>query len=150
MKRLYLLVACALALILTAPLAIFAAGCGDGDGPATALEDFTYAQAAKDCDRLVPLLDAQSKEILGKAIGPNGDPVEGCRQTMEAQTQTIEITDFNIIEENIDGDSATVKFSINGTVDGQETSEENTVDLVRENGEWKVRLFASSGQSSQQ
>jgi hypothetical protein len=148
MKRISLLVLCAVFLFgITAWLT---AGCGDSNGPASVAEEFVYAQADKDCDKLVSLLDSSSKDTLSKAQGPQGDPAEGCRQTMEAQTQAIEITDFKVIEENINGDTATVKFSISGNVDGQSMSEEDTANMVKENGEWKVSLFAASSQPSGQ
>lgn len=149
MKRMFLLIMCAVFLSGVALLA--AAGCGsDENSPSAAVEQFIYAQADKDCDRLVSLLDTSSKDTLSKAIGPQGDPVAGCQQTMSAQTQEIEITDFNVIEENINGDTATVKFSIEGSVNGQTMNEEDTANMIKENGEWKVQLFTASSQPSDQ
>lgn len=149
MKRISILVLCAV--FLSGVAALTAAGCGsDENSPSAVVEQFIYAQANKDCDKLVSLLDSSSKDTLSKAMGPQGDPVAGCQQTMSAQTQEIEITDFNVSEENVNGDTATVKFSIDGSVNGQAMSEEDTANMIKENGEWKVKLFAGSSQPSDQ
>ncbi len=131
-----LLVVTAILVLLVVP----ALGCG-GESPSAALEEFTYAQADNDCEKIINLLTEESKGLFSMATGTEMDPVEACRQTLEANPQEVEITKFETIEENIDGDTAEVKFSISGKVGGEELTQEETITMIKEDGVWKVSLL---------
>lgn len=123
-------------------LGVSAAGCG-GDSPSSVLEEFTYAQADNDCEKIIDLLTEESRGLFSMATGTETDPVEACKQTLAASPQEVEITNFETIEENIDGDRAEVKFSISGNVGGEELTQEETITMVKEDGGWKVSLLGT-------
>lgn len=122
-------------------LGIMAWGCGTADSPSAVLEEFSYAQADNDCEKTIDLLTEESKSLFSMTNEGDVDPVEGCKQMLEVHPQEIKITNFETIEENIDGDTAVVKFKITGTVDGEEVEQEETIDMIKEDGKWKVSLL---------
>lgn len=122
-------------------LGIVAAGCGTEDSPSAVLEEFTYAQADQDCEKIINLLSEESKSLFSMTDEGDVDPVEGCNQMLQVHPQEIEVSNFETIEENIDGDTAVVTFKVTGKVDGEDVDQEETINVVKENGEWKVSLL---------
>jgi hypothetical protein len=90
---------------------------GDFEGSCTYLSGSVTARLTASG---VPCADAMSVALTAGGLPPNGSTI------------TIE-------EERIDGDSAKVLFSLDGTV-----VEEVPATMVREDGAWKVDLFADS------
>jgi ketosteroid isomerase-like protein len=132
-------VAASLLLLL---LGLAMTGCGD-EGPSRAAEDFVRASAELDCENLVGLLANDSIQLFGE---DRDKAVEACNQELEAmgdQAPKLELTSFEITEENVDGDTADVKFKASAKIEGQEEeqTEEDTVHLVKEDGQWKVSVM---------
>lgn len=122
-------------------LGIIVLGCGTEESPSAVLEEFSYAQANNDCEKIIDLLNDESKNLFSMTNEGDVDPVEGCQQMFQVHPQEIEITSFETIEENIDGDTAVVKFKITGKVDGEDVDEEETINMTKEDGQWKVSLL---------
>ncbi len=121
------------AALLLAVLALAAFGCG-GSGPQAAVEDFMNAAKAKDCEKMVDLLDLDAPEFQG--LGMNKEAlVEACKQDAEAGG---EVVSFKVLEESVDGDTATVKVEVTTKVEGQESTETSTIKLTKRDDGWKL------------
>ncbi len=129
-----------LAIILALALPVLAFGCG-GDDPGATVEEFVRASAALDCDTLVSLMSDESVKLFGE---DRDKAVEGCKQNMstfQGEESKIEITSFEVLEESVDGDSAKVKFKVSAKIAGEEQTDEDEVNLVKEGGEWKINVI---------
>ena len=122
-------------------LALPVLGCG-GDSPSVVAERFVTASADLDCDTLVELMSNDSVQLFGE---DRGQAVEACKEQLAALGEgapNLEVTSFEVTEENIDGDTATVDFKASAKIEGEETeqTQEDTVNLVKEDGKWKVSV----------
>lgn len=125
------------ALLLLAALAV--SGCGD-TGPAATAEDFIKAALDKDCAGMLELSSSQS--IGGQS---REEAIRECEQSGEltqlfGMMENIKLKDFEVLEEDIRGEEATVKARLVLKVGDQEDSIEQTFLLVLEEGAWKVGL----------
>ena len=119
------------AIALTAALA----GCGGGNGPEDAVNDFIAAlkdkDAAKTCDLLAP--DNQ-KMITDLNQGSCEDLMkEGLDSA--GTDDALDNTNAKVKDSTVDGDKATVTVEADG--------ETNDITVVKVDGEWKVDLFGS-------
>jgi ketosteroid isomerase-like protein len=127
-----------LALVLIA-IILLALGCG-GNSASAAAEDFVRAVADKDCQKIVDLIADDSKAFFEQE---GQDAVAGCEASIGAEfaDQEIVIKSFEVTGESDDGDTHSVDFKMESTVNGEDQSTEDTVKLVKQNGSWKVTLF---------
>jgi hypothetical protein len=126
----------AVTVLLFASLVAF--GCGDS-GPKGSVESFINAFKDKNCEKAVDYIDLEG-------AGTNKeDMVKSCQASVGAG----EIVSYKILEENINGDKATVKVETTTKIGDKEETTTDTIDVVKKNGEWKVSLGGSSGQSDQ-
>lgn len=120
----------AIALIMTA---LLAGGCGGGS-PSSVVDDYIAAINDHDFDRVYDLASSSYQES-----SPRDEFIGG----MEAVwIEGARLEDYEVIEETVDGDAATVTFKTRVVLPGvqEELLEENesSVDLVKEEGEWKI------------
>lgn len=128
-----------MAVLLGATLASAAFGCGDGD-PAEAVERFIYATVDQDCPAMVDMLADSSIRALGAT---REEAVSNCqRQLQEATSGELktEVTRFEVTGVKLDGDEATVNFSMAVRIVGQTDSvpRDDYLRVRKENGQWKV------------
>lgn len=140
-------IAAAAAIALVLSLAAMAAGCGTSESPSEVAEQAISAIAAKDCDRILELTATERIEAVYE--GDREKALEDCREGM-AQTGdiegvgdiTFEITVFEVLEEQVDGSNATVKYRavIKTTAEGkdEEQTDEDEIHLTKEGSTWKV------------
>ena len=109
-------------------------GCGDGEpseSPKEVADKYLKASTALDVDTAHSLLSEVDQGNLSK-------------EQMRAEAQELEGISFSyeLGEERISGDEATVEVTL--TIENEETGEseslDETLNLVKENGEWKVYL----------
>lgn len=141
------IVTAAVALLIILPLLLAAAGCGAGESPSEVAEQALRAIAAKDCDRILDLTATDKIDQVYE--GDRDKALEDCRASMD-QTNNIEgvgdvsfeITEFEVLEEQIDGDNATVKYRavVRTTAEGidEEQTDEDQIELTKEGSSWKV------------
>lgn len=134
-KRLFVAMAAVLVLMLVGMVS----GCGES-GPAAATEDFVNAVADGDCEKIIDLL---SKDNVALFEEMGEDAVKGCEMSMgeDFGDSDIKIKKFEVIEETEEGNTASVEFKMTSEVDGEEQTDEETINLVKEDGEWKVVIF---------
>jgi hypothetical protein len=113
--------------------ALFFAGCGEESGsPGDVVKQVFEAYNSRN---FILVYDLSSTELQQQA----GVREEAIAQMGAGWPAGTEITDLVIVEETIDGDTATVKWS--GTIKTPELPDESsgaTVTLVKEDGEWKL------------
>jgi hypothetical protein len=132
MKKALILV-CIATLVMTAGAAL---GCGGGDGgsgmsPKEVADAYMRASLDLDVDAAYELMSEADKKNVSKE-----------QMAEMADASIMEGIDFSytIGEETISGDTATVEVTINVKDKASGESEEMTdkLDLVKENGEWKI------------
>ncbi|MGB0768983.1 MAG: DUF4878 domain-containing protein, partial [Phycisphaeraceae bacterium] len=109
-------------------------GCGGSDGPGDTVEALAYAMEDGDSETV--------KEIIPGLAGMLGDEKLKAMVT-EASAETKEkggITSVEILEETIDGDTATVKSKITF---GNGDTEEETQKLTKVDGKWIMSMDAA-------
>jgi hypothetical protein len=126
-----------LCLVFALTTLAFAFGCGGGgssESPSEVAEKFLQANLNMDADALYETLSKADKQ---------GFNLEELRQ--EAETAERPQFTYSIGEETINGNKATVKFTITQpnaeTGENQEFTQE--LNLVKEDGSWKVSLGGS-------
>lgn len=123
--------------ILLAALTVLAsalmAGCGDETAaPGETVKEMFAAYNARDFGKVY---DMSSTALQQQA----GDREKAIAQMEAGWPPGTEITELEIIEEKVEGDSATVTWS--GWIKTPELPDEPaeaTVDLVKEDGEWRL------------
>lgn len=123
-----------LAAILVAMLAAFAGACGGGDDPSATVEDFFAAVTDGDGGTACELITADGLEVISGELGSAGG---SCEDAIEQAGPFIE--QFGLELEGAettseDGDTATVEATVSALGE-EETSE---IDLVQEDGSWKI------------
>lgn len=109
-------------------LALLLVGCGGG-GPGDTAVEFTRAGANGDGETVVELLDP----AMAQTFGPK---IEAAMATQASQASAQGgVDEINVLEETINGDNATVRLEM---VMGDGSREENTVQLRKIDGDWKV------------
>jgi hypothetical protein len=106
---------------------------GGGGGPGGAVEDYFGAIQDQDCG-FIDQLSKDNRDQLDKSE---------CEDDPEAffggENETCPDSDIEIKKEEEDGDKATVDFEITGG--GEDCEEKGTVELVKEDGDWKIDSF---------
>jgi hypothetical protein len=106
---------------------------GGGGGPGGVVEDYFDAIQDQDCD-FIDLLSKDARAELEKGT---------CEDDPEAffggDSDTCPDSDIEIKDEKEDGDKATVEFEVTGG--GDDCEEKGTIDLVKEDGDWKIASF---------
>lgn len=125
--------------VLVALLALAVSGCGD-DGPAQTVEAFIYAAVEQDCPAMVDLLSESSRTALGAT---RDEAVSTCEaQLLEATSGAVktEVTRFEVTGVDVDGNEATVDFSMAVRVTGQteDVPRDDSLRTRKEDGQWKV------------
>lgn len=131
-----------LVLVLALAAVLSASGCGS-DEPARVVEEFLNSTADQDCEKWVELLSSESLELFG---GSREEAVKSCEESVKSlggENARVEMVNFEALEQEINGDTATVKFSATARIEGVEDEiiEEDTATLIKENGEWKINLL---------
>ena len=112
-------------------LAVF--GCGSS-GPSAAIDSFVKASQAKDCEKIVNLLDYSEYEKQGAVINRD-DEIQNCKEHPESIE---DIVSYKIVEEKVDGDTAQVKVETTTRVNGQEQTETVQLNLKNNGGTWQL------------
>jgi hypothetical protein len=129
MKRLTMIVC--IALLVAALGAVVGCGGGDsGSSPSQVVEKYLEASFDKDVDAAYELMSSEDQKLLSK---------EDMRDMVGAELEGFEY-DYEIGEETISGDTATVevKITVSDSASGQSEEFEDTLNLVKEDGEWKI------------
>ena len=103
-----------------------------GGGPKGTVEDYFDAIQDQNCD----YFDYLSED--NRTDGDKGD----CEDDPDAyfgEGDACEDSELEVKEEKEDGDEATVDYEVNGG--GSDCEEEGTINLVKEDGDWKVDSF---------
>lgn len=114
-------------------LAVF--GCGDS-GPKAAVDGFMKAANDKDCEKMIDYIDLSQMQAQHAPFSKD-DLVQSCKD----EGGLGEIGSYNITEEKIDGDKATVKVEMTVNENGTDSTKTDTINLVQIDGQWKVSLF---------
>lgn len=130
-----------LAISVVALAMFFAFGCGE-DGPEDVVKSFLEAGKDKDCEAMVDLMDLSIDEAMAEELGIDtadfkDQMIEACKADAETGG---EIVDYEIGEATIDGDTAEVEASVTTEIDGEESTEEDTLKLIKVDGDWKITL----------
>lgn len=137
MKRLTLIVCIAvLVATLGAVVGCGGDGGGDGDTPSQVVEKYLEASFNLDVDTAYDLLSSADKQNVSKEE----------MQEMAGSTALEGFEyDYEIVEETIEGDTATVsvKVSIGDPESGQSEEFEDVINLVKEDGKWKISIVGS-------
>ena len=136
------------AITLTA-LATAAAGCGGGGGPESAATDFFKAGANGDGEKVCAGLTKERRDELTKALKAakqDGGCAKGLSKILDSTTtdesqKEVEkaISDGKITTKE-DGDKATVSITYKGDT--------QKVNMVKEDGDWKVDQSLTGGSSN--
>lgn len=119
-----------------AALLMAVAGCGSS-GPTAAVEDFMKATQDKNCQKMIDAMDFKAAEEAGI---PNlkDELVKACEEEKDSGG---ELVSYKILEETINGDSATVKVEATTKNNDQEKTESTTLNLVQRDGKWLISSF---------
>jgi len=102
----------------------------DLNTPGGTMEAYIKAVSDGDCDKIYDMTPSDM-------VPANRDQAaRAC--SLFAGLLDIEYKDYETIEETVDGDTATVTFQVTIEAAGQSVPDEMTMDLVKENGQWKV------------
>jgi hypothetical protein len=124
-------------------LAMFAVvGCGSGDDPEDVVKAFIEAGQDKDCEEMVSYMDLDIDEAMMEELGiESADFEDQIIEACEADADTGgDITDYEIGETTIDGDTATVEVSVTTEVDGETMTDDSPLELVKVDDEWMISL----------
>jgi uncharacterized membrane protein len=131
------LIACVALLVMTVGVSL---GCGGGGGssgmtPTEVADAYMRATVNLDVDAAWELMSKADQESISK---------EEMAQSVTAEMQALEL-DYTLGAETIEGDTATVEVTLTVTdkASGQSQEVTDTLDLVKEDGEWKVSFGGS-------
>jgi len=102
----------------------------DASTPGGTMEAYVQAVSDGDCDKIY---DMTPDDMVP---ANRGQAEQAC--SLFAGLIDIEFKDYKTIEETIDGDTASVTFQVTMEAAGESVPDEMTMDLVKENGKWKV------------
>lgn len=106
----------------------------DTSTPKGTMEAYINAISDKDCEKVYQYIPAS-------AIPGNRDQaVDSCNQFVGLFN--IDFTDYKTLDETIDGDTASVTFQITIKAASQEVTTDMSMQLIREDGKWKVEPTA--------
>lgn len=111
-----------------AALALLAAGCGGGGSPEDAVSDLYSAAADGDYEQVCDLLTEEAA-AEAQADEDAASCEEGTEKALSGGAGDL-LGDIEVGEATIDGDTGTVGVSFAG--------QEDTVNVVQQDGEWKV------------
>ncbi|MEO9324090.1 DUF2510 domain-containing protein [Nocardioides sp. C4-1] len=120
-------------------LVVFLGGSG---GPSGTVEDvFDAAKDGKGCD----LVDYLSNDVLGTDEDGRDEAIDTAKEQCESSgaldTDGGAGCELEILDEEVDGDKATVTAKITGCDDESDNDDEDEIDLVKEDGEWRLATF---------
>ena len=112
---------------------IVTAGCGGGGEsgatPKQVVEEYMNAALEKDVDTVYGLLSKEDKEQIS---------LEDLRAEAETELEDVEFS-YTIGDEEVDGDEASVEVILSvDYAEGEDEEVPQTINLVKEDGEWKV------------
>lgn len=116
-------------LVLAVSLALI--GCG-GPKPGATVKAWTSAMNSGEYSKVEQFL---SKSVVAQSKDAGG--ADAIKMMADALTKNGQLTKVDITEEKIEGDTASVKFTVHFK-DG--SSEPGDVKLVKEDGSWKVNF----------
>lgn len=114
---------------------------GGSGGPSGTVED--VFDAAKDGDPCA-VIEHLSNSALGTDEDGRDDAVDTAVDECEASSPDSEGgagCELEIVDEEVDGDKATVTAKITGCDDESDNEEEDEIDLVKEGGDWRLPTF---------
>lgn len=115
-------------LIALAAAALLATGCGGGNSPGDAVSDLYSAAADGDASGVCEVLSEEA--ATAAAADENAESCEaGIERTLAGGAGAL-LGDIEVGEASVEGESGTVQVSAFGQTD--------TVDVVQEDGDWKV------------
>jgi hypothetical protein len=124
------------ALIVVLAVSLVAIGCGE-DSPSAAVEDFIEATKDGNCDKAVDMLDLDVPGMEEAGLSTD-DLKKEIVASCEADVENSEIVSYEVRNEEIDGDTATVEVEMTTKVDDEESTETDTLTLNKRDGEWKI------------
>jgi hypothetical protein len=98
--------------------------------PTGTMEAYVTAINDDDCETIYKLTP---KDLVADV---SDEAVNACSQFMGYMD--LNLSDFEAMDENIDGDTATVDFQVTLEFAGQTSTEQATAALIKEDGIWKV------------
>jgi hypothetical protein len=126
------------ALIVVLAMSVLAIGCGE-DSPSAAVEDFIEATKDGDCEKAVDMIDLDMSGMEKAGINTD-DMKKEIVASCEADVENSEIVSYEVRNEEIEGDTATVEVEMTTKVDGEESTDTDTLTLNKKDGEWKIGL----------
>ncbi len=111
--------------------AVLAFGCG-GNNPSAVVDKFMQAQKDKDCEKQAELIDVQAPELGGAVTRES--LVKNCQETADE----VEVIDYKVLEEEIDGDTARVKAEVTLKIGEDEQTQTGTITLHKRGDSWKI------------
>jgi hypothetical protein len=129
----------ALLVLLLMLFVALAAGCGSSsDTPGKAIENMVRATYDGDCDVII---SSMSQEFIDEVGGDRQLWRDSCNeQQAEAPADRPTLVSFEVTDETIDGDHAKVSFTVTEDVAGQQQTSSRTMELVREDDQWKYTV----------
>lgn len=110
------------------------AACGGGNGPgATIVKMNAELCSSGDPSTIGKYASASSQPVVGMITAVMSEPAKAEEMKKQVKEGCETAKPIEILEEKIDGDKATVRFR-------NPEGEEETQQLVKEDGEWKIVL----------
>lgn len=99
--------------------------------PAETMETYIQAVGNGDCDTLYELTTAEVRP------DDRRESIQAC--SMALDFLQIDFSDYKTLSETVDGNTASVTFQVTTKAADLSYPDEETMQLVKEDGEWKVR-----------
>ncbi|GEM_PF-6232299 len=119
-------------IILVSLLTMFLSACGSSSGPIGSVEKFYRAIDEGQTDTAYALVSSQSKDKYA-----NSTTIKTVSERIQKYTLgSWTIKGFNTVEENINGDSASVMLQITY---GRDFIDEDRLEMANEGGNWVIK-----------
>jgi cellobiose-specific phosphotransferase system component IIB len=110
------------------------AACGGGNGPGNVIVKMNEELCSSgDPSTIAKYASQSSQPVVGMITAVMSEPAKAEEMKKQVKEGCEKAKPIEILEEKIDGDKATVRFR-------NPEGEEETQQLIRENGEWKLVL----------
>lgn len=114
-------------------LAIIAGGCGEAGKPKDAIYNFYTLVSERKFE------EAYNMFASGSAMRTAASQEQFTTRMNLTTPPESTVAEFTVLEENIEGDTAQVKFSVTIRAPGKpDSTSEATARLVKEDGQWKI------------
>ncbi|MHB1054318.1 MAG: Rv0361 family membrane protein [Thermoleophilia bacterium] len=120
--------------MVLAVLMLAAVGCGSSPSTA-AVENFMKAAQDKDCGKMIDLMDLSAAQAQG-AINKD-ELIKSCEDSKGLG----DVVSYKILEEKVDGDSATIKVEVTTKEGDKEKTESDTLTVKKVDGDWKISIL---------